>query len=732
MVLFICNIGLSNITNSNFSSLSVEPQKTRECMDNKELLSNDALGVQSIDESFTTKEYHQHCSRLSIFDQNYGQPRDIFVEERDGRILAYIAEYFGGMTIFDVTDPANPLFLSQIGYFSTNLIYVYENIAYVGIYDDMVIIDVSFPEQPAEIGFYHSNMSTIYGIVGRDNFLFIVASFGLIVLDITNPHKPLDFGMSFYLPTMYYSVLLWEDFIFIAGTVYLRIFDISDPFNIFQRYYTSLTDGTTLSKMYVHEEVLMLFGGEFDYDYPSPLILLNITDIDNPIEIGRYYEEKTTILDGVVKEETLYVLTENDGVRLFNYTEPDNLQLMANYSLAGNYRNAFFSSERMYLVSRSFGIEILTYDQTIDEVASLGHLWQGGETFGMAVNGTKAYLVNGWNGLTIMNITYLTEPKKISSIKSFTKYYDSVAVSGKYVYLFNLNTISLDIYDVSMPTSPIAIFENSTQEYSYNYEESRIIVNEQLAYVLIKNYFNQGYGSKLLIFNITNPENPQKISETIFGKYVLDISMDQRTLFLVGTGGLLIFNVTASGTLISIANFTAGTDSFGGVAVAGNYVFIADNSYGLRIVDISKLTDPVEVGKYATTAGWGIAVNDKTVYLKDYKNGLLLLDVSSVIRPKLVGQYYYVVSEKDYQYGNYGSNIMGVYVEEKTVFLAMDWEGMIILENTYSGLSTAARNTLIITVTIGGTIIVMIVLIGIYQEKKKVKTKNLGTNGIES
>jgi len=709
MVLFICNIGLL-----------------------QEHLSNSPLEVHGLESNFTTKEYQNKCSRLSIFDENYGQPRDIFVEERDGRILAYIAETYGGMAIFDVTDPANPLFLSQIGYFSAEVIYVHENIAYVGEFDILHIFNVFIPEQPEEIGFYRNDYNVMEGFVARGDLLFVVTYHGLIVLDITNPHEPQEISTSFYSETLSHCLLLSGNYLFIAGALYLRIFDVSDPSNIYQRYNTKLTNGS-LSKMSLHENVLMLFGGQYsNTGYLSPVILLNITDIDTPEEIGLYYEEGVTILDGVVKEDILYVLTAYNGLRLFNYTEPDNLQLLANYSLDGWYQRAFFNPERMYLISRSFGIEILTYGQTINELATLGHLWQGGKTFELAVNGTTAYLANGWNGLSIVDITNLTEPKKISSIKSFTKYYDSVAVSGKYAYLFNLNTKSLDIYDVSEPTNPIVVFENSTQEYSYRNEESKIIVKENLTYVLFTDFAKSGLGSKLKIINVTNPESPQKINETILGKYVRDFSVEEGRLFLVGIKGLQIFTITPSGSLISKANFTAETDRFGGIAVAGKHAFIADNSYGLRIVDISVLTNPVEIGKYETTAGWGITVNNKTVYLKDYKNGLLILDVSSPIRPKKVGRYCYVVNEENYQDGYYGSNIMEVRVERNAIFLAMGWEGMIILEKTYSGLTVAARNTLIITEMIGGTIIVMIVLIGIYQEKKKVKTKNLGTNGIES
>ena len=693
IALFICNSGLL-----------------------QELLSNSPLEVNGLEGNFTTIEYHQKCSRLSIFDENYGQPRDIFVEEREGRILAYIAEFYGGIAIFDVTDPANPLFLSQIGYFSTYVIYVFENIAYVGEFDTIIIIDVSIPEQPVEIGFYRNDYNVIEGMVGKGDLLFVVTYYGLVVLDITNPQEPQDLEMSLSLWGLFHCILLSDDYIFIAGDKQLIIFDISNPSNIYQRYNTNLTEGT-LSRMYVHENVLMFFGGQQYSSKPSPIILLNITDIDNPVEIGRYYEEGVTILNGVVKGETLYVVTTVNGIRLFNYTEPDNLQLMANYSLTGWYRNVFFSPERMYLVSRSYGIEILTYGKAIEEVASLGHLWQGGETLELAVNGTKAYLVNGWNGLTIIDITNLREPKKISNIKSFTKYYDSVAVSGKYAYLFNVNTKSLDIYDVSEPANPIVVFENSTQEYSYSYDESRIIVKENLAYVVLIDYSKSSLGAILQIFNVTNPENPQKIGETVFRGYIWDICLDQGIFYLTGIGGLQIFSISTSGTLVSLANFTvAKINNFFEVVVSGNYAFLADASYGLRIVNIEEPTNPVEVGKYETIVyeeeggAYKIAVNGTRAYLVSDTRGLLMLDISNTVKPKLVGQYYYVVNEDSYQHGYYGANIMGVHVEGKTIFLAMGWEGMIILKKTYSEFTVAARNALIISALVVGDIIAIVVL----------------------
>jgi hypothetical protein len=74
------------------------------------------------------------------------------------------------------------------------------------------------------------------------------------------------------------------------------------------------------------------------------------------------------------------------------------------------------------------------------------------------------------------------------------------------------------------------------------------------------------------------------------------------------------------------------------VAVSGSYAYIADNSSGLRIVDISNPANPQIVG-FVITPGdaWGVAVSGIYAYVADEYAGLQVVDISNPASPQIVG-----------------------------------------------------------------------------------------------
>ncbi len=63
-----------------------------------------------------------------------------------------------------------------------------------------------------------------------------------------------------------------------------------------------------------------------------------------------------------------------------------------------------------------------------------------------------------------------------------------------------------------------------------------------------------------------------------------------------------------------------------GVAVIGKYAYVADGDTGLRVVDVSTPSAPVEAGFYDTPwSALRVAVAGGTIYVADSSGGLLIL-----------------------------------------------------------------------------------------------------------
>ena len=77
-----------------------------------------------------------------------------------------------------------------------------------------------------------------------------------------------------------------------------------------------------------------------------------------------------------------------------------------------------------------------------------------------------------------------------------------------------------------------------------------------------------------------------------------------------------------------------------GVAVSGSYAYVADDTYGLRIIDISNPATPTEAGFYDTPGtAYGVAVSGSYAYVADGTSGLRILDVSNPAAPTEAGFY---------------------------------------------------------------------------------------------
>ncbi len=76
-----------------------------------------------------------------------------------------------------------------------------------------------------------------------------------------------------------------------------------------------------------------------------------------------------------------------------------------------------------------------------------------------------------------------------------------------------------------------------------------------------------------------------------------------------------------------------------GVAVSGNYAYVADGSSGIQVIDISSSSNPQLIGLGANTPGSAIdlVISDSYVYVADGSKGLQIIDVSTPSSPEIIG-----------------------------------------------------------------------------------------------
>ncbi|MEO0084853.1 MAG: hypothetical protein ABIJ94_03945, partial [candidate division WOR-3 bacterium] len=136
----------------------------------------------------------------------------------------------------------------------------------------------------------------------------------------------------------------------------------------------------------------------------------------------------------------------------------------------------------------------------------------------------------------------------------------------------------------------------------------------------LRNLIFVGSGGGIYLLDVSNPANPQKISEIYTRGFVWDIFYDttnQRLFVADGQCGLEIWNVADPRNPFKLGYYFTPNYAYG-VYISGSYAYVADYGDGLRIIDISNPSNPFEVG-YCDTPGlaWDVVVSGHYAYIAD-------------------------------------------------------------------------------------------------------------------
>ncbi|KND49831.1 MAG: hypothetical protein AB203_01940 [Parcubacteria bacterium C7867-008] len=128
------------------------------------------------------------------------------------------------------------------------------------------------------------------------------------------------------------------------------------------------------------------------------------------------------------------------------------------------------------------------------------------------------------------------------------------------------------------------------------------------------------------------------------------------------------FIQTAFGNPTLMGTYDTPGQSFG-VQVSGKYAYVADDSGGLQIIDISNPASPTLAGTYSSGAFIAdVYVSGKYAYITDDTGALKVIDISNPTSPTLVGSYI-------------GVDIpSGVYVSGKYAYVGYNSAGLLVID----------------------------------------------------
>jgi hypothetical protein len=509
----------------------------------------------------------------------------------------YLAAYFSGVEVWDVSDFASPARICRIptSSYPRGGVFAHDNYVYiVTVADGFWIADISDLENPVMVG--HRAIPgnpLIWNSAFQGNFAYLAAdNSGMKIIDFTNPANPVIAGNYNGMVT---GVYVRDTLGFIASSnLGLRVVNITDPANVTLEGYCTI-----------------------------PGVPYRIT------VSGDY---------AFVANST----TEQGGVNVVDVSTPDVPTLVATYT---GYQT--YIAGQGNAIGATGGVEgclVLDVSDPLQPVEAFS-MPLAGFTYEVAVEGDFGY--TGSNGFRVFDLSDISNPVQVGfhdADGALVGVRDSVAVYIRKSMTANNPVMVMDISD---PYNPSKAGQYMAPVMTYD-----LALKGNYAFVAC-------WWDGFRVVDFTNPAaavlkahefgwvNGAVPGEDFCYVQTLDIYGD--LLFLADyqpfsnedTKGLYIFNIADPVHPQFVSRYATLLSTAQDIKALGNYVYVADGSGGLEVIDVSDPYLPASVGYCSLPDGAnGVAVSWPFVFVGDYiLGGVQVVDVTIPSAPFVTAYY---------------------------------------------------------------------------------------------
>jgi uncharacterized repeat protein (TIGR01451 family) len=573
------------------------------------------------------------------------------------------------------------------------------------------------------------------------NAFVAIADGGISVISVANAANPVRIGGTRTEPRAD-RIVTMSNYAFLASGYSMQVLDITDPGN--PAVLSSNSTPSYAHDIYVQHPYVYLaedYEGLEIFSISNPAAPVHISSITN----GLNYASRVAVVSNYA-----YV-TQSEGLRIFDVATSSAPRLVASTNIGSGNNGLCVTNDYAYLV-QGYDFYVVDVSTPSDpQVVTATNMWY--QSHDIAIQGSYAYLAAS-ERFIVMDISNPALPVEAGYCET-RKTAHGVEVQGNYAYVADREG-GLVLVDISTPTNPLI----SSVARTYG-DTSGVYVDGNHAYLADGD-------NGLQIVDISDPENPAWAGGTNLsfvaanrvevqgsyayvaddnGLYAVDIStpsdpqvvdhawpsMEFHDVFLRGTNafvtqyydGLRIYDISDPANCNSVGYTNYITRGPNGVYVEGDYAYVASETEGLQVLDVSNVGVPVVVStNFAGAANYvnDVYVEGTNAYLASGAY-LQILDVSVPTNPVLAGETsdnlnnsLAIVVSNNYAYlaSEYGLRMFDVsdgstpafaagydadglsqdlFVRSNYVYIANGFNGLVILEVTFgSGADLVVTN----------------------------------------
>ncbi len=150
------------------------------------------------------------------------------------------------------------------------------------------------------------------------------------------------------------------------------------------------------------------------------------------------------------------------------------------------------------------------------------------------------------------------------------------------------------------------------------------------------NHVFLGTNRGLLILDISNREDPVRVTELELG-FIIGVTVIDGIAYLCGGGnGFIIVDVSDVSTPKVLGTYRDQGEVYG-FTRSDSYAYLCDRLEGLKVIDVQDPCHPGKISQWSNGGQyWDIQIKDHIAYVADVIDGLELIDISNPAAPRLM------------------------------------------------------------------------------------------------
>jgi len=613
-------------------------------------------------------------------------------------------------------DNLSLILVGQVGG-TTEAVYVEGDYAYIGLGSRLIVLDVSDPAHPTELGRTDALPGFVYAVQVVGEYAYVATGEGgLRVVSVADKAHPVQVSSC---PAGFARGLDVEgEYAYVADSTWLggglHVISVAD-------------------KSRPAEVSFFLAGGGVDVDVVGDyaylaagmaggLRIISVADKSAPEQAGMV---GTGNFVGVqVVGDYAYVASScsdagvvgADGMWIYDVADPANVTGVEYVTQGDAPKDVYVVGDYAYLADRYGDLHVISVTDK-DDPTLVGSYDGPGSSRDLLVVGDRAYLANSGAGLRILSVANEDTP---SELGFFDAAYDAndVDVVGDYAYVA-AGTDGFRVISLTDRRQPVDVGSLETA-----CSATGVHMVDGYAYVAAGGYANRSCG--LHIISVGDKADPSQVGFYEMRDAVSDMQDPHDVQVIAnyayvadGWGGLRIISVADRADPALVGSYDPSPSIYAlRLHVVDDYAYVADSFDGLYVISVADKNSPSRVGFYEMEfpAAEDVFVSDEYAYTIDRgwpTARLAIISVADKANPTEVGSYdevgntllraVHVLGDKAYLAAGNGLHVVsvadkanpskvayfdtvgtprGVDAEDSYVYVADGYNGLVVLRLT--------------------------------------------------